>query len=684
VGVASLSLVELLVPRSELPEALKEISRIKSFHAANSPSALHDQAILDLSTLFARLYTDINDIVQELGLSDRPGPMEAIVKGARFPKRAITASEWEEFLQKAKEEVGPVTKVLRKALDEKKSLEKRLAEQKALRETLKLIAEMRVELGFLRELKRFAAVFAIAATKDVAEISRTLSDLAVWEAGLTDTYSAIFIAAPESERDRVERALRAFDVKPFTIPEELPQRPSSAYEVLSSTVEALEQDLMDRSAKLRQLAEEGRLELFRWKELAFCCNWTLQLSRDEGELREVSHLRGYVPSEKLAELERACEGRWLIFAEEVDERSHAEAEQPAPSLMVNSRLTSAFEEITLLQGPPRYGEVDPTPIIALVFPVFWGIMFGDVGDGAVLLGIGLLLYARGTESLRRWGTIIGLSGAASIGMGLLVGEFFGLELYHFVPSLQKLVLLPVVDEHTGSLNFGTINLILIASILIGIFHMAVGLLINIVNAVRHQELQEVLLERFPLFILFVFGIFFGLSFVGAGNSFDRLMVSDNPVPFLGLPTRTLSGLSIPVIMVCIVVLIIGKPMAVKLGRARAEEGFGMLLFLHLIEVLLGVVPRYLANTVSYARLGVMLAVHAALRLTLNQAWTLGLAALPMIILGSAGIIALEGLIVYIQDVRLHIYEWFTKFFAGSGQPFQPIVPRTTFVEISWR
>ncbi len=682
-GVAKLSVAELLVPRSELLEAVKEISRIRDFHCATSQSAMHDQSILDLSTKFYRLYIEVNDIVQELGLSDRPGPVEAVLKGARVPKRRMLAREWEDLLRKTEEQARPVLEELRKALDEKKSLEKRLADQNGLRETLKLISEMRVDLGALRELKRFTAVFAIAASKDVNEITKALSDLALWDLGLTNAYAAILIAAPVSERERVDRTLRAFDVKPFSLPEDLPQNPEEAYKIVVTSVEELERQLDEKSASLQRLAEKAKLELFTWKELTFSCNWVLQLSRDEGELREVAHLRGYVPTGKVVELEKACRGRWLLFTEELGEHPQNSTGEKSPSLIVNSRFAKPFEEITLLQGPPKYGEADPTPIIAFVFPVFWGMMFGDLGHGLVLFMIGLLLYLRGSPSLRTWGTILGISGATSMVVGVMVGEFFGLEVGEVIPPLGALTILPMVDEAKRTLNFSSINTLLIASILIGIFHMALGLLINIGNALRHRHFGEILLERLPLFILYVVGILFGLAFIGAGNSFDKLMVSDNPVPFLGLPARMLSEISIPIMMVCIGTLILGKPIAVKLGRATAAEGFGMLLFLNIIEVLLGVVPRFLANTVSYARLGIMLAVHVALLLTLNAAWSLGLVALPMIILGNAGIMALEGLIVYIQDIRLHIYEWFTKFFEGSGQLFQPIVPRTSFVDVAW-
>ncbi|MFN3621580.1 MAG: hypothetical protein ACK4TI_01690, partial [Nitrososphaerales archaeon] len=63
--------------------------------------------------------------------------------------------------------------------------------------------------------------------------------------------------------------------------------------------------------------------------------------------------------------------------------------------------------------------------------------------------------------------------------------------------------------------------------------------------------------------------------------------------------------------------------------------------------------------------------------------SLGPMGLPIWIIGNLGVVALEGLIVYIQDIRLHLYEWFTKFYEGTGRIFTKIAPETTYVKIEW-
>ena len=108
-----------------------------------------------------------------------------------------------------------------------------------------------------------------------------------------------------------------------------------------------------------------------------------------------------------------------------------------------------------------------------------------------------------------------------------------------------------------------------------------------------------------------------------------------------------------------------------------------------IEVFLGKTIEALAHTISYARLGIMLLVHAALLLTVNNAYSsLGgvesPVALAMIIGGNLGIMMIEGLIVYIQSLRLHLYEFFTKWYDGGAQPFRQIRPELIYNQFIWK
>jgi V/A-type H+-transporting ATPase subunit I len=141
------------------------------------------------------------------------------------------------------------------------------------------------------------------------------------------------------------------------------------------------------------------------------------------------------------------------------------------------------------------------------------------------------------------------------------------------------------------------------------------------------------------------------------------------------------SVTMPILLGSILVIIAGKPIAIVLGRYH-EESFGMAVIMGIIEFLLRAIEG-LANTISYARLAILLIVHVALMFAVNLAWSLGPAGLPMIIIGNIGVMLLEGMIVFIQDLRLHLYEWFTKFYEGTGVPFRRLILGSNRVKIRW-
>ena len=117
-----------------------------------------------------------------------------------------------------------------------------------------------------------------------------------------------------------------------------------------------------------------------------------------------------------------------------------------PTLLVNNRYTKTFEVITETQGLPNHGEVDPTPIIAFVWPVFYGLMFADLGHGLLLFGLGMFLRYRGIGNLKTWATLLAASGAAASIAGLGTGEMFG---FH----IDEITILAPIFEPLGPLSW---------------------------------------------------------------------------------------------------------------------------------------------------------------------------------------------------------------------------------------
>ena len=220
--------------------------------------------------------------------------------------------------------------------------------------------------------------------------------------------------------------------------------------------------------------------------------------------------------------------------------------------------------------------------------------------------------------------------------------------------------------------------------LIGIFHIGIGLFLGVLNGIKENEFVEVIVEKIPTFLLYFFGVIFGLAFIGAGLNFGNMLTDTQPLPLLPFINNTQATLlSLSIILPVLFILMFGKSVAIKMGKVPGED-FGESLMVNPIETLFEKLPGFLSNTISYGRLGVLLVVHAALMIATNAALNLGVAGIALAIICNILIILMEGLIVYIQTIRLHLYEWFTKFYDGSGTLFRKINPETKRIKINWK
>jgi V/A-type H+-transporting ATPase subunit I len=138
----------------------------------------------------------------------------------------------------------------------------------------------------------------------------------------------------------------------------------------------------------------------------------------------------------------------------------------------------------------------------------------------------------------------------------------------------------------------------------------------------------------------------------------------------------------PVIIATVVIMIIGGIKEEKHMKAHGKDEGGGLVGI-VVEVIMVRIIEMLSNTISYSRIGIMLLVHSALLVTVNQSFESG-GGYAVLIGGNIGIMLIEGLIVYIQTIRLHLYEWFPKWYAGEGVEFKKIVPKMLYSNFVWK
>ena len=291
----------------------------------------------------------------------------------------------------------------------------------------------------------------------------------------------------------------------------------------------------------------------------------------------------------------------------------------APVVLDNPRWAAPFERMTRLFGLPGPDETDPSPLLAVIVPLLFGYMFGDLGQGLVIAALGFALRTR--FPMAALAIPCGLSAAF---FGLLFGSVFGLE--EIVPALW---VHPIEAPHT----------VLLPPLVAGVVLLLVSSGLGALGAWWCNDMSAWWRRQ-------------------GGMLFAYLAV-------LGLLLPPLSWL-------------FGLGFAYWLG-GRLHEAWRTRRYLALVGELfewLEQTVRLLVNTLSFARVGAFALAHAGLSLATVQLattvpWEPGQVA--VIVLGNLLVLSLEGLIVSIQTTRLMLFEFFLRFLRGVGRPLRPLV-----------
>lgn len=332
------------------------------------------------------------------------------------------------------------------------------------------------------------------------------------------------------------------------------------------------------------------------------------------------------------ELNRDTEVVYIVEDEDSGVRSKP------PTKLHNPKLFKPFEMFTRMYGMPAYDEMDPTIFVGITYAFIFGMMFGDFGQGLVLLLGGAWLYKKKNIALA---AILSFAGLFSTMFGFAYGSVFGYE--HVLPTLW----LKPMEETTT---------ILVVSVVFGISLIIVAMIINIINKVRQGRIGEALFDTNGVS---------GLVFYIAALTAAGLMLLGNVTIagwivaiFIGLPLL-LTAFKEPII----------RFMEHEKHLIKGKKGeYLMETFFEMFEVLLS----YVTNTISFVRIGAFALSHAGMMSVVHMlSETTRGQNIIVLILGNLLVMGLEGLIVGIQVLRLEYYEMFSRFFTAGGKEFKP-------------
>lgn len=459
---------------------------------------------------------------------------------------------------------------------------------------------------------------------------------------------------PDGLKVKTDAAFSSMHFERNFMPDEYHGTPEEAYEelikeksVLLSNIDACKMMFLDdvKGDAAMILGAKRRLEMvvpnFDIRKMA---------ASTSSDQMEFYILCGWISKNDFKSLSKDIEDDEKIFF--MTQRDSDIISSKTPTKLRNFGLVRPFEMFTKMYGLPAYNEMDPTLFIAITYSIIFGAMFGDVGQGLVLVLIGGLLYKFKKLKL---GAIMCSAGVFSAIFGVLFGSVFGFEKW-----IEPLWLRPI-EHMTDVPMIGKLNTVFVVAIGFGMFLVILTMIFNIINGVKAKRIGEVLFDKSA-----VAGLIFYMSLF----LIAVLLMQGRKAP-AGIVLAIMFG--IPLLLI-----FLKEPLTKLLTKEKPKEktSLGMFItqgFFELFEVLLS----YFSNTLSFVRIGAFAVSHAAMMEVVLMLANVesGNPNVITIIFGNIFVMALEGLIVGIQVLRLEYYEMFSRFYRGTGKKFVSTIHR---------
>lgn len=530
--------------------------------------------------------------------------------------------------------------------DEIKYKSKRLRE---IREDLKVIdgieenydyfKNVNIDLSKLSDLKYFKVRFGILdkearfrLKKNYGNILAMIFHTATIDEG--EVYLAIFPKEVEKEIDRILKSLNWEDV------EILGRYKGTAKEILENfetEKEALKKEEKEILEYRDNFLKSNREEVETAITSMLISENIEEVKRYMAKSNKYFYLSGWVSlrdKDRVEEILSKYDGLLTSFRDPIEQGIKP------PTKLRNSNFFKPFELLVNMYGVPSYTEKDPTPLFAVTYMLLYGAMFGDLGQGAVFFLAGIFL----SKKNKSFGGLLKRLGFSSAVFGILYGSVFGIEEW-----IKPLLIRP----------FENINTTLGAAIGVGIVFLIISYALGFINKITNKEYEEAFLGKEGLAGFLVF-----LSFVNLAAS-KVLNISIVPAKLCTI-----------IIVISLLAMILSKVIisAITKEKIETEDGYYIGAVFGLLETILSVV----SNIISFIRVGAFAINHVGLFIafkTIGQMIGTTSANIIALIVGNIIIIGLEGLIVFIQSLRLEYYEMFSKYYTGDGYEFVPTTIR---------
>lgn len=519
-------------------------------------------------------------------------------------------------------------------------------------------SDMTIDLSKVFNLEHFTTHFGVLSREFRNKIDLNYENISATVLHLGDHLGeeVYLIIAPQSMAIETERILRSLHFKEIQLAQAYLDYPQVMLQKMRLRMSDIAEELSVVRAELQTFKAKFEVSLTQsYSELS--------LERGIAELRNQAaytksffYFAGWVPESAMDAIAKSLnmyQAEVMFFYREKED---VDVSFVPPTRLKNSWFTKPFETMVKMYGVPNYSEVDPTSVFGWTYMLLFGAMFGDLGQGFIFVLAGFLFERK--QKLLVYGQLMVRLGLSSMLFGLWYDSVFGYE--HVISGLffgqsevvskgDSIFLRPIEN----------INTILALSIGLGVLLLLISYGLSVVNKLKAKDYQEGYFGRNG-----VAGMVLYLCLLGV--VLDRFNIIKSSFVSLLL---AVSGL-------CIVLIVVKEPLMNALTKHRPlyhetaseyyiESGFDI------VETFLSM----LSNSVSFIRVGAFALNHVGLFIafhTISDMIGTTTASVVTAIVGNVIVIGLEGLIVFIQGLRLMYYEMFSKYYSGDGFEYMPV------------
>lgn len=625
-AIAKLALMEINFEQAQYDEVLLKLLEQKEFHpepASKFVDSVHGLSVLNRENPYADLLSRMQSASEKYNFKleeiDAKGETINIIKSDAMFCDLIDQAE---------------------AFDRvKKELDIVVEENEAAMIQLEHVADIDVNFDDLFSCKYLQVRFGLLPLSNVNKLKYYEGQPFILKRFHDDAnYTWCMYITTPNKAPEIDNIFSSLYFERIHIPDFVHGTPELAIAEIQEETDAAKKMSADLSNQIAELFTSNQAELNKIYSVAKRLNKTYEAQKYVVLFGGKSSIVGFASvkdANRIKEDFESIEGVKVNLRDE-----HGDSRLTPPTKLENGWFARPFKIFVEMYGVPSYTEKDPTLFVALTYTLLFGIMFGDVGQGLLLSLIGLFAYKKFNMELGAVGIRLGFSSAL---FGIVFGSIFGNEEI-LVPFIHTM------DPHS------TMTL-LIGAISIGASLILITIIMNTIKNFRNKHLAEALFSHNGLSGLVFYVAVLGIA-IGTMTGLNLV----NPFYILGL------------IVLPIILIFLKEPIEHKLeGKAAFPEGFGnffMTAFFEMFEVLL----TFVANTMSYLRVGGFILSHAGMMLvvyTLAQMCG-GIWYWVILVIGNLFVMGLEGLIVGIQVLRLEFYEMFSRYYEGNGVPFKTI------------